>query len=119
MSELAAKEPIDLVHLARYTGGDRELNCEVFRLFSAHCAQSLRSLEALLNTAGDKVWRDTAHALRGAALGIGAFGLAKQAGAAEAMELGTDMARAAVVLAALRARSEVVLAYIEAYLPSE
>jgi HPt (histidine-containing phosphotransfer) domain-containing protein len=119
MSELAAKDPIDFTHLARYTGGDRQLNCEVFRLFSGHCAQSLRSLQTSLKTADGKGWRDTAHALKGAALGVGAFGVAEQAGAAEAMDPGTDLSHAATVLAALSARSGVVLAYIEAYLALE
>jgi HPt (histidine-containing phosphotransfer) domain-containing protein len=119
MSELAPKDPIDLAHLARYTGGDRQLNSEVFLLFSDHCLQSLRSLQTSLDTSDGKGWRDTAHALKGAALGVGAFGVAEQAGAAEAMDPETDLSHAAIVLAALNARSGVVLAYIEAYLASE
>ena len=118
MSEPATEEPIDLVHLARYTGGDRDINCEVFRLFSDHCAQSLRSLRTSLNAADGKGWCDTAHALKGAALGIGAFALAERAEVAEAMNPGTDPAHAANVLATLTGRSEIVLAYIEAYLAS-
>jgi Hpt domain len=118
MSELATENPINLTHLARYTGGDRQLNCEVFRLFSDHCAQSLRALQTMLNTADGKGWRDTAHALKGAAMGIGAFALAERAGVAEAMDPGRDPACAANVLAALSGRSKVVLAYIEAYLAS-
>ena len=120
MSESATEEPIDLVHLAQYTGGDRDLNCEVFRLFSDHCAHSLRSLRTSLSAPPDgKGWRDTAHALKGAAMGIGAFALAEHAGAAEATDPGMDPAHAANVLAALTGRSEIVLAYIEAYLASE
>jgi len=119
MPELAVKVPVDLAHLARYTGGDRQLNSEVFRLFSDHCVQSLRLLQTSLNIADGKGWRDTAHALRGAALGVGAFRLAEQAGAAEAMDPGTDRTQSAIALATLRARSGVVLVYIEAYLASE
>ena len=119
MSKLAAEYPIDLTHLANYTGGDRELNCEVFRLFTEHCVQSLRRLHAALKTADDnKAWREAAHALKGAALGIGAFAVAEHAGAAEATDPGVDPAHAANVLAALSGRSQVALAYIEAYLAS-
>lgn len=118
MSDLAVEEPIDLAHLARYTGGDRKLNCEVFRLFSDHCAQSTRSLGAMLEAGDGKGWRETAHGLKGAAAGIGAFALADCAGKAESLELEMDAAEAAKVLAALGCCSEVVLAWIETYLTS-
>jgi HPt (histidine-containing phosphotransfer) domain-containing protein len=119
MPNLAVEEPIDLAHLAQYTGGERQLNCEVFRLFSDQCLQSLRSLGVLLDMADGKGWRDTAHALRGAALGIGAFALAENAGIAEGLDPGIDPAQAAKVLVALGCRSQVVLAYIETYLLSD
>ena len=91
----------------------------MFRLFSDQCLQSLRSLQTLLCAADGKGWRDTAHALKGAASGIGAFALADSAGIAEGLDPETDPADAAKVLAALGYRSEVVLAYIETYLASE
>lgn len=119
MSNLATREPVDLAHLAQYTGGDRQLNREVLRLFADHCTQTIRSLTALLNTSDGKTWRDSAHALKGAASGIGAFALAESAGIAEGMDPGADRTETANVLAALSDRSEVVLSYIEAYLASE
>ncbi len=30
---MSAPQPVDLSHLARYTGGDRTLNAEILRLF--------------------------------------------------------------------------------------
>src|ERR1700733_9964485 len=72
MAALTASGPVNLVHLARYTGGDREVNCEVFRLFSDHCRRSLGSLQTFLGAADGKGWREAAHALKGAALGLGA-----------------------------------------------
>lgn len=118
MPDPASNEPIDLVHLARYTGGDHGLNCEVLRLFANHCAQSLCSLRALLSMGDGKGWRDAAHALKGAASGVGAFAIAESAGVAEDMDPHADPADAASVLAVLSGRSQVVLAYIEAYLAS-
>lgn len=116
MSDLAVEEPIDLAHLARYTGGDRKLNCEVFRLFGEHCARSVSTLRAALDARDGKGWRETAHALKGSAAGIGAFALADCAGKAESLDLETDAAEAAKLLAALGRCSEVVLAWIETYL---
>ena len=118
MRELTVEGPIDLVHLARYTGGDRQLNCEVFRLFSDQCVLSVRALNRGLDGADEKGWRDTAHALKGAALGVGAFALAETAGIAEDLDPQREPARAADLLRILRQRSEVVLAYIESYLAS-
>lgn len=118
MSDFAVEEPIDLAHLARYTGGDRKLNCEVFRLFVEHCARSVPTLSATLEARDGRGWRETAHALKGAAAGIGAFALADCAGKAESLELETDATEAAKILAALGCCSEVVLVWIEAYLTS-
>jgi HPt (histidine-containing phosphotransfer) domain-containing protein len=117
MSELAgSKEPIDLAHLDQYTGGDARLNAEVFQLFSLHCAETLRVLDKLLQAPGHKAWRDAAHGLKGAAMGIGAFDLAAVAGDVEALDPEAAPVQAAIVLDALRKRAEVVQAFIEAYL---
>src|SRR5207248_6944939 len=73
MQDFASQTPIDLAHLARYTGGDRQLNADVFRLFSDHCANALKALGASLGGGDSKAWREAAHGLKGAASGIGAF----------------------------------------------
>jgi HPt (histidine-containing phosphotransfer) domain-containing protein len=117
MSHLTGSEkPIDLAHLDQYTGGDARLNAEVFHLFSRHCAETLRLLDSLLRAPQRKAWRDAAHALKGAALGIGAFDVADAAGEAEALDPEAAPAQAATVLRTLGERSEVVQAFIEAYL---
>jgi HPt (histidine-containing phosphotransfer) domain-containing protein len=116
MTDLPAEHPIDLTHLARYTGGDPRVNAEVFRLFSRHCSETLGLLDLFLQAPQRKGWREAAHGLKGAALGIGAFGLAEAAEAAEDMDPGSSQASAAGVLRTLNKRSEVVLAYIDAYL---
>ena len=117
MVHLAASEkPIDLAHLAQYTGGDARLNTEVLQLFSRHCMETLRIMDGLLQAPRRKAWRDAAHALKGAALGVGAFGVAHAAGDAEALDLETAPARAAIVLRTLSERAAVVQTFIEAYL---
>lgn len=80
--EPAAGRPIDLVHLAKQTFGERDLEAELLRLFDRQSAQIL----ARLGDAGmsDGRWRaDLAHTLKGSARAVGAFDVA---GAAEAYE---------------------------------
>lgn len=78
---ITAERPVDLVHLARYTLGDRSLEREVLKLF---LTQSRIYLSRLESAADDKTWQDTAHAIKGSARGIGAW---QVAGAAEAVEV--------------------------------
>ncbi len=81
---LSARErqdhPVDLVHLSRYTLGERELEREVLELF---CAQSGIYLERLREADSDQHWREAAHSLKGSALAIGAWRAAEAASAAE------------------------------------
>ena len=54
---------IDLVPLARQTGGDAELERELLTLFAQQCARHLRTIHG-----GDAAARrDAAHTLKGAA----------------------------------------------------
>lgn len=72
--------PIDLVHLARTTLGDRSLEREVLQLFDR---QSML-LIARMRTAAPSGVATLAHTLKGSARGIGAWRVAR---AAEALEL--------------------------------
>jgi len=71
--------PIDLVHLARTTLGDRSLEREVLQLFDR---QSIL-LIARMRTASPDAMAMLAHTLKGSARGIGAWRVAR---AAEALE---------------------------------
>ena len=72
--------PIDLVHLARTTLGDRNLEREVLQLFDRQSAL----LIARMRTAAPNGVATLAHTLKGSARGIGAWRVAR---AAEALEL--------------------------------
>ncbi|MEQ1952446.1 Hpt domain-containing protein [Mesorhizobium sp. CN2-181] len=76
----ARGRPIDLVHLARQTMGDRALEQEVLGLF-VHQTQQVRERIA---HAEPEECRQLAHGLRGAASGVGAFAIAECAAAIEA-----------------------------------
>ena len=80
-----AEYPIDLDHLNRYTGGSPDLNQEILKLFDDHCAATLARLEELAGAdgAGGKAWQELTHTLKGAARGVGAFGVADIAAEAE------------------------------------
>jgi HPt (histidine-containing phosphotransfer) domain-containing protein len=78
----ASSRPVDLVHLSRYTLGERELEQEVLELF---CSQSLIYIERLREARSDKDWKDAAHTLKGSASAIGAWRAAAAAESAEAL----------------------------------
>lgn len=97
--------PIDLVHLARQTLGDRGLEREVLGLMGRQIAL----FSTRLGLADEDGRRHIAHALKGAARNIGAFALADAAEAVEATPANPDalaaieveMARTAAFIARL------------------
>ncbi|OCW57983.1 Hpt domain-containing protein [Hoeflea olei] len=90
--------PIDLVHLARQTGGDKALETEVLALFARQAREAVTRLGALDATERSAL----AHRLAGAAKGVGAFEVARFAG-----ELEAKPRNAAVVAAFTKAVVEV------------
>ena len=75
------KHPVDLVHLAKQTLGDRSLELEVLRMFDQMSKAYFSRIEQ--STSIDELLRHL-HTLKGAAAGIGAVSIAELAGAAEA-----------------------------------
>lgn len=75
--------PVDLTHLGRYTLGNTDLEREVLALFSE---QAAATLEALRLASSPKAWREAAHTLKGAALAVGAWQVAKCGQQAEVAE---------------------------------
>jgi HPt (histidine-containing phosphotransfer) domain-containing protein len=87
---LPAEGPIDLNHLSRMTLGDRSLEREVLALFDRQSDMLLARIRA-----GDStVVGAAAHTLKGSALGIGAWCVAR---AAEAVEQASTERSAAPV----------------------
>lgn len=107
--------PVDMDHLAQYTGGDVVLNAEVLRLFDSQASEMVARLKAILAARDRKSWKEVTHSLKGAARGIGAFALADAAAAAEPLDLTAD-AEAQAALDALRYRAEAVRRFIQGYL---
>jgi len=107
---------VDLAHLARYTGGARDLNAEVLRLFADQSAKLLKELRAAVDANDEARWRHITHSLKGAAQGIGAFALAEAATVAERLDPAFEAQRTSAALATLKERTEAVQAFIRAYL---
>ena len=89
-SPVSVEQTIDLQHLARMTLGERSLEREVLGLFARQADMLLPRIRA----GAPAVAAAFAHTLRGSALGIGAWRLAR---AAEAVEQAKDGELAAAV----------------------
>lgn len=85
---------IDFAHLEAYTGADPDLTEEVLGIF---VEQSSLWMRLLAPAAPATSWRDAAHTMKGAALGIGAQELARICGEAEVQAEASPGARAALL----------------------
>ncbi|MFC4349649.1 Hpt domain-containing protein [Kordiimonas lipolytica] len=92
---------LDRKHLVGYTGGDEYLARDVLKIFLENAPLYLDTLEA----AEGEGWRSSAHKLKGAARGIGAWRMARAAERAEMMgEPAADDPRRPKILGVLRER---------------
>lgn len=104
--QCGAARPIDLVHLSKYTLGNRSLENELLGLFRSQADVYLARLDA----AGDeKEWQNAAHSLKGSARGLGAWALATLAEEAEK----TALAARDDVMAQIRTAIAAVNAFID------
>jgi HPt (histidine-containing phosphotransfer) domain-containing protein len=102
---------VDFAHLEAYAAHDGEVIDEVLTIFREQTTVWIR----LLDPSGPSVvWRDGAHTLKGASLGVGAFALAEVCAEAEA---GADLeaGRRAIILGRVRDALDAALADIAAY----
>ena len=76
----STRAPVDLVHLRRFTLGNRALELEVLQLFSIQAPSIVGRLQHAVTA---KDWRDAAHTLKGSAGAIGAHDVASAAAEAE------------------------------------
>jgi len=112
----AARNAVDLNHLARYTGGDEAINAEILRLFDTQTSELVGRLQSILDSCDVKSWKEITHSLKGAARGIGAFAMADAAAFAEPIDPVRDRGNASLAVAALKSRSDAVSVFIKGYL---
>lgn len=102
---------LDEDHLNGYTGGDTYLARDVLVIFADNAPIYL---EDLISCNSDS-WRATAHKLKGAARGIGAWRLARAAERAEFLgQPPVDCPKREQALDTLKGRLDELLAYINA-----
>ena len=92
---------IDLNHLEKYVAGDVGLRDEILTIF----AEQAELLSAKFSAAAaDDGWRNTAHALKGASRGVGAWELGDLCEEAEAMigEMAGKGEKRAAILVSIR-----------------
>jgi HPt (histidine-containing phosphotransfer) domain-containing protein len=99
MSAMVAKDhgaerPLDLVHLSKYTLGDRGLESELLGLFRSQAGIYVARLE---EAATSKEWKDAAHSLKGSSRGLGAWALGDLAEESEAIDYDNTGARATAI----------------------
>jgi HPt (histidine-containing phosphotransfer) domain-containing protein len=95
--------PIDLVHLARQTGGDKSLETEVLALFARQARQAVTQIGELKRDARSEL----AHKIGGAAKGVGATEVARCAALVETQP-GNSAAVAAFTKAVVEADTFIV-----------
>lgn len=113
---VTAPPPVDLQHLARYTGGDRALDSEILQLFVRQSAELMAQLPAILATGDRERWHHITHSLKGAARGVGAFSLADIAAQAEAVDAVEQREQAETLAENLETGLDSVLAFVGRFL---
>ncbi|MES1991386.1 MAG: Hpt domain-containing protein [Pseudomonadota bacterium] len=104
-----AARPLDLVHLSKYTFGDRGLEAELLGLFRSQAGIYVMRLES---AADAKEWRDAAHSLKGSSRGLGAWALGDLAEEIEHQDFADEAGRADAITR-LRAAILIVNVYID------
>ena len=68
-------QAVDLTNFHDMTGGDKEMERELFALFVTSAQECLAVLKTSLSPAAAEMWRKQAHTLKGISLSLGALGL--------------------------------------------
>lgn len=104
-----AGRPIDLVHLSKYTLGNRSLENELLGLFRNQADVYIARLD---EAADETEWKNAAHSLKGSARGLGAWMLADLAEEAEA----TALAARESIMTRIREATAAVNAFIDSFM---
>jgi HPt (histidine-containing phosphotransfer) domain-containing protein len=109
----AAKPPLDLTHLRRFTLGSLDLEHEILDLYATQAPVMMRAID---RAASEREWRDATHTMKGSSASIGAWLVAKAAAEGEHVaEQPEHWASARRDIAAAVAAS---LAYVTSLLPT-
>lgn len=103
---MPASNAIDFDHLEKYVMGDAGLRGEVLEIFIAQLDVHMRDLDPLRD---DLSWKNTAHTLKGAARGVGAWDVGDLCQEAETLigDINNKLKAREALLAALRLKARV------------
>ena len=107
--------PIDLEHLARYTGGEKAMNAEILKLFDGQITEMVGQLRSVMAARDARRWKEITHTIKGAARGVGAFSFGEAAAAAEPVDP-ANRERADHALERLSEEAMIVHDFIRGYL---
>ena len=110
-----ADAPVDLSHLARYTG-DRKAERRDPETVRRPGERDGGQLRGVLELRDARRWREVTHTIKGAARGVGAFAMGDAAADAEPVDPAANPDRAIEAIEVLRIRGDAVQAFIAAYL---
>jgi HPt (histidine-containing phosphotransfer) domain-containing protein len=102
---------VDFAYLENYAAGDQQVVDEVLAIFREQASMWLALLDP---SAEGGAWRDAAHTLKGAAMGVGAHAVAQACAAAETGRE-ASFAERARLLDEVRYTLDLALADIAAY----
>ncbi len=69
--------PVDITNLREITGGDVEMETELFKEFITTCDSYIMDMGNMLDADKYEPWRTTAHAFKGIAINLGAAHLSE------------------------------------------
>lgn len=105
-------DAIDIQHLEQYVFGDRALLDEILTIYIEQATMLLDRLDA---AADDENWHSTAHTLKGASRGVGAWAVGDLAEAAEKLTGPMRVAERGDMIAKLRSVGQAAIGFARAY----
>lgn len=105
-------DAIDIRHLEQYVFGDRALLDEILTIYIEQTTMLLGRLEIAED---DETWRSTAHTLKGASRGVGAWAVGDLAEAAEKLTGPANAGPRADIIVKLRSEGEAAIAFARSY----
>lgn len=105
-------DAIDIGHLERYVFGDRALLDEILTIYIDQALMLLAQLDA---SADDETWHSTAHTLKGASRGVGAWAVGDLAESAEKLTGVDNHDKRLVLIEKLKHDGQAAINFARAY----
>lgn len=108
-------DPVDLQNFRELTGGDEEMERELFQEFISSAKEAIETLEQNCLDGENEMWRGAAHALKGTSLSLGAQDLSQVCKEGQD-EHGADATEKIRILTSIKSEYERVEAFLTPYL---